>query len=327
MNPIVVFVSLQVVWVAVMVIWVIWFINRQEELANLARNFGVQYIDSGRALGVLVAGCILLGVILFGTVVLFVFGQRQSFAIQQQRSFLSSVTHELRSPLSSLQLAFETLKTRTLEVPVRDRMMTMILSDIRRLERLVDQILVSARLDRGIIMFQDEREDLDFANVVGEAVDAASYLDSELSQRVHVEAGIGIHMLASRPAFMLILGNLIENAIKYSPRGTSIVIRAERIKELLRISVKDQGFGLEKKDRRRIFKMFHRATMATKRAIPGTGLGLFIVKSAVSMLGGRVWAESPGLGQGATFFLEFPLGNKIHMITQRGIAKTGYEAQ
>jgi len=306
-HPIVVFVVLQVIWVAITVIWVVWFVTRQEEISQLAKNFGTDFLDSGAALASLIVGCILLGVMLVGTIVLFVFGQRQARAIRQQRSFLSSVTHELRSPLSSLQLAFETLRTRELAQDVRDKMLDMSLADISRLVRLVDQILVSARLDRGILMFQDEGEEISVADAIRAIGESSSYLDRSLPERLVIECSENLHLRISRAAFSLILGNLIENCVKYSPSGTPIRVTVTKVDAKLMIRIHDEGFGLTKSERRRVFRMFHRSESATKRAIPGTGLGLFIVRSAVQILGGKVWAESLGPCKGTTMCIDLPV--------------------
>ncbi len=306
-HPIVVFVTVQVIWVAVMVIWVIWFVTRQEEISLLSRRLGTEFLDSSAALASLIVGCILLGVILVGTIVLFVFGQRQVRAIRQQRSFLSSVTHELRSPLSSLQLAFETLRSRELEPEMRDKMLEMSLSDIERLVRLVDQILVSARLDRGILLFSEETEDIDLPRLIRSISESSSYLDRSLPERLQIKCDKDLYLNAPRPAMTLILGNLIENCVKYSRAGTPIEVSINIKKDLMSFRIQDQGFGLTKKDRRRVFKMFHRGDDATKKAITGTGLGLFIVREATQLLGGKVWAESDGPGKGSTFCVDFPL--------------------
>src|SRR5262249_21348985 len=89
-HPTTVFVSLQIVWLAITLIWVIWFVGEQAEISQLAAKFGREYFEPGTALAILVVGCVLLGVLLVGLIVLFVVGQRQSAAAQQQRNFVSS---------------------------------------------------------------------------------------------------------------------------------------------------------------------------------------------------------------------------------------------
>lgn len=148
MNPTAVFIALQAIWISLTILWVIWFTDETQELAKLSQKFGPDYFDETTSLIMLIVGCILLGMFAVGTIALFIFGQRQSKLIRQQRNFVSSVTHELRSPLSSLKLSLETMQKRDLSKEMNDKLLHIASSDIDRLSRLVNQILVSARLDR-----------------------------------------------------------------------------------------------------------------------------------------------------------------------------------
>jgi len=309
-HPITIFVSLQVVWLAITLIWVIWFVTERAEIGALAQRFGQEYFSTEITVAILVVGCILLGVLLVGTILLFVAGQRQSSAARQQRTFVSSVTHELKSPLASLQLAFETMMTHELDPPTRTRIADMIYSDIDRLRRLIDQILVAGRLDRGILSFDDASSVVPMDDLINKIVDKLSYMDPDLRARLSIDCPPGLTLRASKMALSLILNNLIENSIKYSPRQSPIKIGFDQMGPEVFIYVQDQGIGLDKKDMKRLFKLFRRGEAAVKKAIPGTGLGLYIVKSAVRVLGGRVWAESAGSGTGSTFYVSLPTDQK-----------------
>ncbi|MBM4250847.1 MAG: HAMP domain-containing histidine kinase [Deltaproteobacteria bacterium] len=309
-HPITIFVSLQVVWLAITLIWVIWFVTERAEIGALARRFGQEYFSTEITVAILVVGCILLGVLLVGTILLFVAGQRQSSAARQQRTFVSSVTHELKSPLASLQLAFETMMTHQLDPPTRTRIADMIYSDIDRLRRLIDQILVAGRLDRGILSFDDASSVVPMDDLINKIVDKLSYMDPDLRTRLSIDCPPRLTLRASRMALSLILNNLVENSIKYSPRQSPIKIGFDQRGRDVFMYVQDQGIGLDKKDMKRLFKLFRRGEAAVKKAIPGTGLGLYIVKSAVRVLGGRVWAESAGGGTGSTFYVSLPTEQK-----------------
>jgi signal transduction histidine kinase len=304
-HPVSIFVILQLVCIAVTVLWVVWFVNQDQALSELAQTFGQQNIDRSFGLGLLVAGCILLGVLIVGLIVLFTNAQRQSRLNRQQQNFVSSVTHELRSPLASLQLAFDTIRTRSLEQEVKQKFFEMIDRDLSRLKKLVDQILLSAKLDRGMIDLQ-KLEEINLRDLVADAVSKASFLDTQLASRVKIEVDPSNTIFSTRDGLALILGNFIENAIKYSPRGSPIEVSVNCQGERCDFSVKDQGFGLVKGEKKRVFRMFHRANAATKHAIPGTGLGLYIVQSIVKSMGGKVWAESDGRDLGSKFCVSIP---------------------
>lgn len=104
----------------------------------------------------------------------------------------------------------------------------------------------------------------------------------------------------------LIISNLIENAIKYSKKETPIFITATTNDQYMIFSIKDEGIGIAPNDIKKIFRMFYRSSIASTKAVPGTGLGLFIVKSLAQVLGGKVWVESEGRGFGSTFYLRLP---------------------
>ena len=305
-HPITIFVALQIVWLAITLIWVIWFVGEQAEIAALARRFGQEYFSSKIAVAMLVIGCVLLGVLLVGLILLFVVSQKQSSAARQQRTFVSSVTHELKSPLASLQLAFETLSLHQLDEAMRTRMNGMIQTDIDRLKRLIDQILVAGRLDRGLAGAEDDGASIDIGDLIGRICERLTYLDAKLHSRLVVNCPPNVMIQAPRAALTLIFNNLIENAIKYSPLTAPIQVEVERAEDHVLISIADQGLGLDKQDKHRIFKMFRRGDAALKKAIPGTGLGLFIVRSSVRMLGGKVWAQSQGRNLGSTFYVSLP---------------------
>ncbi len=309
-HPITIFVSLQVVWLAMTLIWVIWFTDQQAELGILSKQFGKEYFSNSVALGMLITGCILLLVFLILTIMLFIFGQKQSSLARQQKNFVSSVTHELKSPLASLQLSFETLKRHNLEGELKDRMLSMISGDIGRLSRLVDQILVTGRLDRGLTLDQDNEKSILLYDFIHSVAKHLTYLDSNLAERIVNNTPAKLAVRVPKGALNLILNNLIENAVKYSPKGSIITVSADKIENDLIISVGDQGLGLDKKDIRRIFKMFYRDETAVKKAIPGTGLGLYIVRTATKALGGKVWAESPGKNYGSTFYVSLPIARE-----------------
>ncbi|MCB9228161.1 MAG: HAMP domain-containing histidine kinase [Deltaproteobacteria bacterium] len=306
-HPVFVFVGLQIIWLAITLMWVIWFVDSFQEITKLARIAGSSYFDNHYALMVLIIGCVLLGMLFLGTLFLFITSQRQRYLMAQQKSFVSSVTHELRSPLASLQLSFETMRSRTLDKETQNTLYQMVEEDIHRLGRLVDHILVSSRLDRGLRGFSEERESLNLREVIQQSVHSNLWLDAELYQRLDISCSEELGLTAPKPAISLILSNLLENAIKYSPSKSPIKISAIRQENIITLTIQDHGLGLGNAEKKRIFKMFHRAPVTQKKAIPGTGIGLFIVKSLVRSLGGHVRAESPGRDKGSTFIVTLPI--------------------
>lgn len=307
-HPVAVFVIIQVLWAAILTLWVIWFVGRRRELERLASQLNPSMLpaDDTSAVALIVVGIILLSMLAAGTIMLFAWGQRQTSLIQQQRHFVSSVTHELRTPLASLHLAYETLTERTLSEATRKQLLAMSLVDIERLIRLVNQILISSRLDRGLSMFHDDIQTIDVPDAILSILGTLTHLDPQILSRVVIECPAPLAWRGSLNAFSMVISNLLENAVKYSPHKAPIVITVRKTTTELQVAVKDQGMGLSKRDRKRIFKMFYRSADATSRAIPGTGLGLFIVKTTLEQLGGHIDVISAGPGEGSTFKASFP---------------------
>ncbi|MBC7658602.1 MAG: HAMP domain-containing histidine kinase [Chitinophagaceae bacterium] len=311
-HPIVVFVGLQVVWVTIVILWVVWFLGQRQTFDNLKKIIGTSSnLNPTTGIFTLIIGCVLLGIILLGTVVLFVFTQVQSSLIRQQQSFVSSVTHEIRSPLASLQLSFETLQRHKLAEATRDKIFGMVNKDLERLSVLVERILIAGRLDQGIIDYKSSHDEIDVKELIQHILEQQVHLDSQLNSRITVDCQNNLILQGSRLGLSIILGNLVENAIKYSPSESPIHILVKIKDYEVWISVEDKGIGLNKKDARKVFKMFHRSPQALARAVPGTGLGLYIVRSIAVSMGGRIWVESEGIGNGTRFTLAVSRSNVL----------------
>jgi signal transduction histidine kinase len=292
----------------VVTLWVIWFIGRRREIEKLASQLSPSLLptDDTSVVALIVVGIVLLSMIGAGTILLFVWGQRQTSLIQQQRHFVSSVTHELRTPLASIHLAYETLTKRALPEETQKKLLSMSIVDIERLIRLVNQILISSRLDRGLSMFNDDIRTIDIAKAINAVLETLNHLDPNLKDRVRVSCPEGSTWYGSQNALNMVLGNLLENAIKYSPSKGVVEVSIDKKLDHMDVIVKDFGLGLSKRDKKRIFKMFYRSDNATSRAIPGTGLGLFIVKTTMEQIGGHISVSSSGQGEGSTFIASFP---------------------
>lgn len=259
----------------------------------------------------LVSGLILLTAMLIGSIWLFIIGQKRTSDFRQQQIFVSSVTHELRSPLANLQLTFETLKKRQLPDDVKQTLLENGEKDTERLLRLVNQILISARLDKGIERFDEKNVAIDVAELIDQSIERAEILEETVRSRIQILCSGGIKIHGPRSAFLLMLSNLIENAVKYSDKNDPIEIRAgfDGPDHVL-LAIKDRGQGLTKSELKKVFRMFYRGPIANAKAIKGTGIGLFIVKTVARLMNGTVWAESEGRDLGSTFYLRIPINRK-----------------
>ncbi len=222
---------------------------------------------------------------------------------RQQRNFLLSITHELKSPLASIRLVLETLQRRPLPHERQQPLLAQALTETDRLNDLVNNLLLSARLDTS---WQPVLVPCDVAGI-------AARLTDELQQR-HPDRVITLDTPEALPvirtdcdALEIALRNLIENALKYAPAPSpvEVVIATEEGKHLL-IEVRDHGPGVPDKEKDRIFEKFYRVGNEDTRTAKGTGLGLYIVHQIVTAHGGTIEVRD-NQPRGARFIIKLPI--------------------
>jgi two-component system phosphate regulon sensor histidine kinase PhoR len=220
-----------------------------------------------------------------------------------RRDFVANASHELKTPLTSIRGYAERLGDAKLPEDAV-RAVDAILGNARRLSALVEDLLELSRIESGSIPLRPEV--VNAADLVRRSLaDLEPRLrDAELS--CVLEAVPDACVWADRHALEQVLGNLLDNAIKYTPEGGRLVVRvlpggARR----LRIEVEDSGIGIPRKDLPRIFERFYRVDPGRSRALGGTGLGLAIVKHLVQAMGGQLGVESQ-VALGSRFWVELP---------------------
>jgi len=303
-HPVTVFLLIQVVWVLLMVVWIRWYIEKHAQLRELAERFRAQSELEGFTWLPLIVGAILLTLLLAGATVIFLYWNKQHRLNQMQRTFVSNVTHELKSPVASIQLALETMAMRQLPDEQKREYLDMMLNDTERLSSLIDRILGAARIEKKRSPYNPEP--VSMRRFVEEVLTQDRHLFEKDGHVVVLDKGKDARVSVDRPAMSMVLGNLIENAARYSPRGSSIRLHIHPDMRSCRLDVIDAGVGIPRKDLKNIFKMFWRGGLAQSTRPRGTGLGLYIVRNIVNDHKGRVWATSPGPGRGSIFSVRLP---------------------
>jgi signal transduction histidine kinase len=247
-------------------------------------------------------------ILIIVVLVLFVISlARGIIEVRKQDTFIDSVTHELKSPLASIQLCLETLGREGLEDEAREKLRHMMLEDVERLRAFIDDVLEANRLSyarQGMMNLSDVSLD-QLAEQCAEVVRARHRLASD---EVQIEVDPALVVTTDRAALEIVVKNLIDNAVKYSsrPARVRVVARRDSDKKMM-LEVRDGGIGIERKNLKRIFHRFYRVEEQEVRERRGTGLGLFVVWALVKQLGGDVRAFSEGRGRGTTMRVELPL--------------------
>ena len=229
------------------------------------------------------------------------------FVEQAKSDFVSSISHELRAPLTSIYGFAETLLRRgeLFDDIQRRTFLAYIASESERLTGIVDALLDVAELDSGDL--QVELATTDVGNVAREVVESARAEMAEVRENGHSFVidlpDEPLDAEADREKLRRVLVNLIDNAIKFSPNGGTVSVAGQRRSGTIELRVVDEGIGIPAEERERIFRKFYRGSSPVLKG--GTGLGLFITRGLVTAMGGRIWVDSVE-GKGSTFALELP---------------------
>ncbi|HUY31206.1 MAG TPA: HAMP domain-containing sensor histidine kinase [Pirellulales bacterium] len=254
--------------------------------------------------GLLTVGTIFLVLVLVGVVLYLTIAVTQISLNQRQSNFIDSVTHELKSPIASLKLYLQTLSRRNVPEAQQADFYRFMLADLDRLDTLINHMLDAARLDQ--IPLDGELLDLELAPILESCA-----LTVCLRYRIPAETvslDLAPTVVRGRPIDIeMVFRNLIDNAVKYS--GTQAKIGVEswaNIRGMVVTRVSDNGPGIPAKLRRKIFGRFVRLGNELERAQTGTGLGLFIVRTLVKRMRGKITVRGRGPRPGTVFEVELP---------------------
>ncbi len=222
-----------------------------------------------------------------------------------RRDFIANISHEFKTPLTAIQGFAETLLGGALDdAQNRHRFLEIIREHALRLGRLTDDLLKLAQIEAG--QMQRETKPVAVADIIDPCMEVTRIKAEQKGLLLDAEYGGDLPMLLGDVrSFQEILQNLLDNAVRYTPSGGSIRVKAVVEGSEVVLSVADTGIGILKADQDRIFERFYRADAARSRESGGTGLGLSIVKHLVDVQGGRIRVESE-VGQGSTFFVYLP---------------------
>ncbi len=218
--------------------------------------------------------------------------------------FVANISHELKTPVGALALLAETLNAEDDE-PVRHRLSERLVHEAHRVGRTIDDLLELSRIE---VERSPVREPVAVHLVIAEAVDRVRQGADLRGIRVEVtEPSSRLTVVGERRQLVSAIGNLLDNAIKYSDEGAIVAVSTATDGRTVDLTIADQGIGIPERDLERIFERFYRVDRARSRETGGTGLGLAIVRHVATNHGGEVRVQSQE-GQGSTFTLTIPAG-------------------
>lgn len=252
-------------------------------------------------------GVLLLAMIIAGVVLNTTFLVREIRRNEQHDAFINAVTHELKTPVSSIRLYLETLQTRPVDEARRQEFYRIMMDDSNRLLATIEQVLRTGRVG-STSHHKLNRTRIDLNSVVEECLSRARARHQVPAEALEYRPGPPATVLGDADEVQAAVSNLIENAVKYSGSPLQVTVTTAPVDDrYVAVRVRDQGPGIPKMELKQIFKRFYRVPGPLATRVKGTGLGLYIVRSVAKRHGGRAWAESEGPGRGSTFVLQLPI--------------------
>ncbi len=236
-----------------------------QQLNTLEKRKTIQYIGEGS---------IFLLLILASAVFIYRAVRQQLISTLQQHNFMMAITHELKTPIAVTKLNLETLQRRKLDESQQQKLLQNTIQETNRLNALCNNMLLASQIEAG--GYSITKEDIHFTELVNECVQDCII---RFPQR-HINATIDENIFVNGDRLLLQMGvnNLIDNAIKYSPKETSVFILLKEQNKEIRLSVKDEGKGIGDEEKKKVFDKYYRTGNKATKGAKGTGLGLYLTK-------------------------------------------------
>lgn len=276
--------------------------NREQYLALLEQQKDLNREYKKQEWMILGEGIVFIIILLVGIYLVDRGYRREVATAKQKRNFLLSITHELKSPIASIQLVLETFLKRELTRPMMHKLSANALKETKRLYTLVNDLLLSARLEEA---YQINMQEVDISLLINDLVSEleekypnAKFEIDEKGELPNVQGDIN--------GLTSVFLNLFENAIKYSKDSPKIIADLKQEGKYLKIDIVDEGIGISDKEKKMVFQKFYRIGSEDTRATKGTGLGLYIVKSIIKAHQGtiKILNNQP---QGTIMSLKLPI--------------------
>ena len=318
---ILIFIIAQLVWLSLLGIWIYWYVRNYIVFEKVGDQVSPQLIYDVQNALPFVLGLILLIGLSFITSLIFRHLNVQLKITRLYDNFFSNVTHELKSPLSSIQLYLETLRQRNVPSKKQKEFIDMMMKDADRLQRLINSILEISAHEKGKLVYgyQVYRADGFIKKIIDDSferfrVDANNY-------KVSGEAACEIY--ASKDALKIVFDNLVDNAVKYSIKEPMINVNLRCSPSWLILEFADNAIGIASKEQKKIFNKFYRIYNKDIPNVKGTGLGLYRVKEIIKSHHGKISVYSEGEGKGTTFKIELPVYKEERKHLLKNLFRTG----
>ena len=306
-HPILVFVFSVAALVVSLFLYIYWYMEASSGIQAVMERFNLEQdqVLAADTWVVILVLSLLLGIILLGIFIIFVFSQKTLQLVRMQNNFISNFTHELKTPVTSLQLYLQTFSMHQLSREDQLKYIGYMLADIRRLTGNINRMLDLAKLESK--RYMGEFIVCDLVQTVNRFLEENAHLFKDCRIDVRHPDGKTVFQRINRHLFEMLLMNILTNAIKYCTDPVpEVVIAIEKKRRNIHVRFADNGMGLDRREVKKIFRKFYQIGRSENMTAKGSGLGLHLVQNIARLHRGRVVAESPGRGKGSTFTLILP---------------------
>jgi len=249
-------------------------------------------------------GTTFIALLLAGTIIYLVLSIKAINLNRRQSNFIDSVTHELKSPIASMKLYLQTLNRYQVSPDEQAHFYKVMLEDLNRLDRLINQLLDAGRLEEGRI--DADRENIALDELLKECATTACLRYLVPVETVQLDL-VPCRLYTWRTDLGILCRNLIDNAVKYAGAEPRVEVSLRLVpRDRVIIRIRDNGRGIPGKFRREIFGRFERLGLELEREKPGTGLGLYIVRNIARRLKAKIRVRDPETGPGTVFEVQIP---------------------
>lgn len=267
------------------------FFARAVKIEENKKRKTAQYIGEGSTF---------LALIVVGAVFVFRATRRQLKLSQQQQNFMMAITHELKTPIAITQLNLETLQKRKLDEDRQQKLITNTLQEANRLNTLCNNILLTSQLDAGA--YPATKQEINFTDLVEGCVD--DFKSRFPARKIHEHIGESIYLNGETLLLQMFVNNLIENALKYSPKESQVTVSLYEEQHKVKLIVSDEGNSIPNEEKEKIFDKFYRMGNESTRKAKGTGLGLYLCKKIAESHNGHI-SVSDNQPVGSNFIASF----------------------
>ena len=300
-----VFTIAQIAWFFLLGLWIYWYVSNYVIMAKVGETVSPQLLSESSNIFALVSGLVLLVFVSVGMLLIFIYLTKQMNITRLYDNFIANITHELKSPLSSIQLYLETMNSRKVPEAKNKEFIELMMKDAYRLNKLITSILNISQLEKKHLAYNFQI--CKFDPLIRALIDEATEQFKLDKNFVVIEGKVSCRSVVDQSALKIVINNLFDNAIKYSTGPATLTVELACNEKFVVVKVSDSGIGIMLRDQKNIFQKFQRIYNKNIPNVKGSGLGLYWAKEIIKYHGGKMSVNSAGLSKGTTFTFELPI--------------------